>query len=255
MAARSISHFTLFYDQCGPGGRARASAFARFFQEAAFRHSAENGFPPSWYVEHGVAWFGREAALRIRRLPEYGDAVETETWVESFGRTRARRRYEIRRSGEVLAEAYMDWVFMDVRTMRPTAIPTRARDLFPPQPPVPDEIPLLPLGALPGEPVRGSRTVQVYDLDPNGHVNNAAYFDYADQAMADALAATGGPAFATLAPRLYRLEYLRPASGGQRLDALTWIRRDGEAWRQETHLLDGEGASPILRAAAEWAPA
>jgi len=60
-----------------------------------------------------------------------------------------------------------------------------------------------------------------------GHVNNAVYLDWMDEAIATA----GGVDDVRAAARRYRLEYLRSAGSGAVLRSLAWREGGGWAWR------------------------
>jgi acyl-CoA thioesterase FadM len=72
-----------------------------------------------------------------------------------------------------------------------------------------------------------------------GHVNNAAYLDYLEEALF--AAGPGGSALTAAVPRRIRLEYLAPASPGASLAGAAWATpatagsAAGWAWR----LVDG----------------
>lgn len=124
--------------------------------------------------------------------------------------------------------------------------------------------------------------VRFSDLDPLGHVNNAAYINYLEQAAIDhaeaidlgreRLAALGGVFIA----RRHVIDYLKPAVADDRLQVVTWIgemqgaratrfyqiqRQPGSAeidWPRRDHLLAAPGSAAgfgdlILRASTDWA--
>ena len=124
--------------------------------------------------------------------------------------------------------------------------------------------------------------VRFSELDPLGHVNNAAYINYLEQAAIDhaeaidlgreRLAVLGGVFIA----RRHIIDYLKPAVADDRLRIVTWIgemqgaratrfyeieRQPGSAegaWPREDHLLTSREAAGtfgnlILRARTDWA--
>lgn len=70
--------------------------------------------------------------------------------------------------------------------------------------------------------------VRYHELDPLGHVNNAVYLNYLEQAAVDHAAAAGWPAARLRAlggvfiARRHEVDYLRPAVEGDRLRVATW---------------------------------
>ena len=66
-------------------------------------------------------------------LPAFeNEEIEIRTWVENIRRVRSLRKYEfVRKSdGKVVVKGESDWVFVDVRTGRPLAIPTDVENIF-----------------------------------------------------------------------------------------------------------------------------
>ena len=94
-------------------------------QETAFDATAAAGYPVSRYEAMGRLWLVRESDVEHIRPLRYGDTVTVRTWVADFRRVRSRRAYEFRlaNTGELVAQAQTDWVFLDSATGRPTAIP------------------------------------------------------------------------------------------------------------------------------------
>jgi acyl-ACP thioesterase len=75
-----------------------------------------------------------------------------------------------------------------------------------------------PPGALPYE-----STIRRGELDPLGHLNNAAYLDYLDEHYLDV-----GRHDALPERRRYQIEFVAPAAPGTRVTGLGWA--DGDEW-------------------------
>lgn len=122
--------------------------------------------------------------------------------------------------------------------------------------------------------------VRHYEMDALGHVNNAVYLHYLEQAAYEHSAAAGFPDERTRElggiwiVRRHEIEYLRPASAGDVLQVVTWAvefkgaraYRDYAIFRYEersgdTHHLPADGflapdrelpADPLVRARTLW---
>src|SRR5664280_120553 len=70
---------------------------------------------------------------------------------------------------------------------------------------------------------RHSFDVRLHELDPMGHVNNAVYVDWLDEAVH-----LVDPVVIRVVPRRYRLEYRAAAAPGADLVGQAWP--DGEGW-------------------------
>ena len=217
------------FDECAPDGIARSSTLLRYAQDLAWIHSERRGFTREWYAERNLAWVVRAAELVVLAPVPLGATLELSTRVIGFRRVWARRRTEGRLADGTLALwGHTDWVITDTVRGTPGRVPPEFLDAFavPPGSFEPGRI------ALPDRP-EATRTLAVavrpQDLDPMGHVNNAAYLDY----LEESLLAEGGAAGAltTALPRRLRLEYLLAAMPGATLAGTTWplTASEGEA--------------------------
>ena len=91
---------------------------------AAIGGIAAQGPDSTWVVrEHRIEYF----------LPAFlGEEIEIKTWVENIRRVRSLRKYEFIRKadGKVLVKGETDWVFVDVKTGSPRAIPEEVSNVF-----------------------------------------------------------------------------------------------------------------------------
>jgi acyl-CoA thioesterase FadM len=217
------------FDECGSDGIVRTSALLRYAQDVAWIHSERLGFDRPWYAERRLAWVVRAAELAILEPVPLGATLSISTAISGFRKVWARRRTEARLPGGTLALwGHTDWVMTDHR-----GLPGRVPPEFPaafaiaPGPFEPGRVPLPPT---PPEAHRVEIRVRPQDVDPMGHVNNAAYLDYLEESLIDA-----GPAAQQairLTPRRVRLEYLQAASPGAMLAAAAWPVGDdtGSGW-------------------------
>lgn len=243
-APRIERSYRVRFDEAGTDGHLRASGFLRYAQDLAWIHSESSGFGRDWYAERGLTWLARCVELEILAAVEYGAELAVSTEVIGFRRVWARRRSDFTRLGSerVLAIAITDWVLLNSRgvPVRPPpdvldAFPTTAADFTPLRLDLPP----------PSEPTRHELSPRLADIDPLGHVNNAAYLDYVDEH----LAAIGRRADVRRRPRRYRAEFLAPAEAGMTLTGEGWDA--GPAWCYR--LRDGE--RELFRARFEADPA
>ena len=231
------------FDECGPDGSARTSALLRYAQDVAWIHSERMGFDRDWYAERGLAWVVRTAELTILSSIPLGTTLSVSTAVTGFRKVWVRRRTEVRLPDGTLAMwSHTDWVITDARGL-PGRVPAEFPATFavPPGSFEPGRVPLPPT------PPAASITraiVRPQDLDPVGHVNNAAYVDYLEEALAGA--GEQATSAISMTPRTIRLEYLAPAAPRAVLVGAAWRveagGRNGWAWR----LSDG-GARELAR--------
>lgn len=111
-------------------GHVNNVTYIQWMQEIAVEHYVfiggieAQGSDSTWVVrEHRVEYL----------LPAFeGEEIEVRTWVENIRRVRSLRKYEfVRKSdGKVLVNGKTDWVFVDVKTGRPHAVPKAVIDVF-----------------------------------------------------------------------------------------------------------------------------
>lgn len=229
------------FDECGPDGRLRTSGLLRYGQDAAWVHSERLGFDRGWYASRGLAWLVRSADIRASGDVSTGETISVTTRVVGFRRVTARRRTTFTARGEPVAEILTDWAMTDTRGM-PARIP-RDFDPFVAGPLEPYAPAKVVLAGERDEAAEIRLVVHRHDIDPMDHVNNAAWVDYVEEALAAIPAAA-----AVLEARPLRLlvEYVRPASLGERIDARCWPA--GRSWA--VRLVGPDGAD-LARAVVE----
>ena len=112
-------------------GHVNNVAYVQWMQDIAVEHyESIGGTNPMQLV--GATWVVREHKVEYL-LPAFaGEEIEIKTWVENTRRVRSLRKYEfIRRAdGKVLVRGETDWVFVDVKTGAPRAIPEEVSRVF-----------------------------------------------------------------------------------------------------------------------------
>lgn len=117
-------------DAIDENGHVNNVAYVQWMQDIAVEHYASIG---------GIEAQGKDATWVIRGhrveyfLPAFaGEEIEIHTWVENVRRVRSLRKYEfIRKSdGRLLVKGETDWVFVDVKTGSPRAVPEGVMKVF-----------------------------------------------------------------------------------------------------------------------------
>ncbi|MEO8207574.1 MAG: hypothetical protein ABI598_00965, partial [Chloroflexota bacterium] len=135
----------------------------------------------------------------------------------------ARRRGEFRDpDGSLVAVSTVDWVLLDQRG-RLIRIPEDFGVAFP-NPEIDGEIIRVVLPSVPADAATVNVRVGPQHLDPMGHVNNAVYLDWVEEAVA----AAGGLDALVATPRRAKIEYAASAEPGDVAEANAW--RDDSGW-------------------------
>ncbi len=224
--------YRIRFDECGPDGIARTSALLRYAQDVAWIHSERMGFGRAWYAERRLAWVVRAAELAVLQPIRLGATISVSTAVIGLRRVWARRRTEARLpDGSLALWLHTDWVMIDERG-RPGRVPPEFPAVFA-VPPASFEPGRVPLRVTPSGASVLHMSVRPADLDPMGHVNNAAYVDYLEEALLGA--GSAGAAAIVTTPRTVQLEYLVAAAPGAQLAGAVWPEdvegRRTWAWR------------------------
>lgn len=202
-------------------GYVRHSVYSNYLQEVATRASADAGFSYSWYFEQQRAWVVRQMTIRYLLPLRHGDQISLRTWVSDFRRIYSHREYDLRRASDdkPAVRARAKWVYVNLESIRPLRIPAEMEAAFQPSGIV-DDIPVRlkdPLVITNNPTFVYPRRVQHYEIDPSGHVNNAEYLNWFEQAMLTALVTVGWPADRLaeiglgIAQTGHIVDYLRPA--------------------------------------------
>ena len=113
-------------------GHVNNVTYVQWMQDIAVEHYSSIG---------GIQAQGPESTWVIREhkieylLPAFaGEEIEIRTWVENIRRVRSLRKYEFVRKadGKTLVKGETDWVFMDVKTGSPRAVPEEVSKIFTP---------------------------------------------------------------------------------------------------------------------------
>ena len=222
--------FKVRYTELDAYGHVNNANYLRYMHEAAFDASTASGFPLSRWAELGRAWYIRDTEIEYLKPLTYPDRFSIETWLSARGQAWVRREYRFVRDGDVVAQGYSIWAYVDLKTGGPAVAdaaalaPLGGIDAIPlGQRPRLAEPPPAPPGAF-----TSARRVDFRDVDAAGHVNNASYISYMGECAWDVTAHFGWPAERvhaagfTVFARRHRITYLQPALYGDVLDITTY---------------------------------
>lgn len=104
-------------------GHVNNVAYVQWMQDIAVEHYAFLGGIEAQGPD--ATWVAREHHIEYLFPAFLGEVIEIRTWIENIRRVRSLRKYDFTRKadGKLLVRAETDWVFMDVKTGTPKAVP------------------------------------------------------------------------------------------------------------------------------------
>jgi acyl-ACP thioesterase len=155
-----------------------------FFQSLTTEHGEDLGVGLDVMLAHGQGWILSRFSVLIERRPRFGDVLTIKTWPQGFDRLLCRRNYDVLDdSGGLFARASSSWLILDIgkrRPLRPAALVTPL--------PLNEGRVFMEGGARSlvkqdGLVKTAERTALYSDIDFNGHVNNARYVQWIQDAL------------------------------------------------------------------------
>ncbi len=224
----------------------RPPVYLNYLEEGASQASASYGYDHEWYERNKRMWVVRKMIVRYFEPAFLGNELELYTWVSDFRRVQSHREYDLSRvsDGAPIIRARANWVFLNTETMQPQRLSDDIMAQFEPT----GELEELDTGVVDPIPIEEpvihteERRVQYYELDSLGHVNNAIYLTWANQALTNALRAVGWPPErlfgSDFAMQLLsdEIEYFRSALDDEPIFIVTRlaeIGRDRASWHTE----------------------
>jgi len=182
----------------------------QLLQEAAIAHANEYGIGTDAMITRGESWVLNRMAVEIARYPRYGEALHLETWSSGIRGFRGFRDFRVfDRDGRVVIAGSSLWLYVSIRTRSIIRVPREVAEQFPVgvdgvfcpdleslELPVPD----------PATAQACTISLRYSDIDANAHLNNTAYLDLVQSALASA----GRPS----RPRSVRIKYGKGVPAG-----------------------------------------
>jgi acyl-CoA thioester hydrolase len=105
-------------------------AYVRYIEDIARAHAESVGMGLNAMRETGLVPVMREHRIKYIRPAFLGDRLEVRTEIMVMSGLRAKRQNRVSRGETVLVESETEWVWIDVQSGRPKAIPKSALEAF-----------------------------------------------------------------------------------------------------------------------------
>lgn len=158
----------------------------KLLQEGAIKHADLYDVGSHAMLTRGESWVLNRVAAAIHRYPNYEEELKLVTWSTGIRGFKGYREFRVFHGDELVVSASSLWVYVNIRTKSLTKVPKDLADAFP----VREQAVYFPdLDRLRVDPPSEAApaveiSLRYTDIDGNGHVNNAAYFDLLQSAFA-----------------------------------------------------------------------
>jgi acyl-CoA thioester hydrolase len=106
--------------------------YVQWMQDAAVLHYEAMGGTQPTTRAIGATWVVRSHMVEYLNPAFAGERIRVQTWVTNLRRVRSLRRYRFIRAADeqLLVRGETDWVFVDIKSGSPRAIPAEVAGLF-----------------------------------------------------------------------------------------------------------------------------
>lgn len=203
-----------------PHGRLRLDATARLLQDVASDDAADARLDGAW------GWIVRRTLIEVRQAAVLDEQVELTTHCTGMGRSWAERTTSLRGSEGADVRTVSVWVQVSTDTGRPSPLTEQFVETYGPACAGRKISARLGLPGPTDAAARSPWTVRRADLDPFGHVNNAANWAFVEEALPPGTSRVGRAEMEFAAPVLHGTDVeLVVAENAERTDA--WLVVDG----------------------------
>lgn len=157
------------------------SALAKLLQEVAGNNARSLAFDITDMQAQNLSWVLHRLHIQIKRMPQWREKIQIQTWPALGDAIRAYRNYEVLDSeGNTLVHSLSYWMVLDLNTRKATRIPeSLTKRKFS------DRALVLPASSKRLKPFDSEVTehsvefkTHSFHLDMNKHVNNTHYLDW-----------------------------------------------------------------------------
>ncbi|HKJ26780.1 MAG TPA: thioesterase family protein [Anaerolineales bacterium] len=113
------------WEDVDPAQHVNNAKYFTFLEESGIYAAAQYGVSMHAYLEDGLGYVARETRIEYKQAAVLGDTIEITTFLSNLRSVSATRHFILRRQSdqELLAQAYVVWVFVDIHTGRPVRLP------------------------------------------------------------------------------------------------------------------------------------
>jgi len=118
----------VYYYEIDEYRHANNAVYLNYLEQAAIDAGAALGFDMPQVIEQGGAIVARQHDIEYLRPAQYSDTLDIATWISDVARASVLRHTTMRSQGELAIRAQTRWVWIDLKTRRPAAMPLALRE-------------------------------------------------------------------------------------------------------------------------------
>jgi len=190
MTEKFSLHAAVSYADVDRNEALRLPGVFKFLQEAAIAHANRSGTGTRAMVTRGESWMLNRMAIAIDRYPRYEESLRIETWSSGIKSFKGFRDFRVYGGHDALLISGSSlWLYVAMNLPSIVRVPPEIAAEFP-ECNEPRFCPDLDSAAFPEPSVAAAKdiaiTLRYSDIDANRHVNNTAYLDFVQTALARA---------------------------------------------------------------------
>ena len=182
MISRYIMPVSFREEDISQGGVVKSSSLLHVFQDAATAHADEAHVGFEELISKGMIWVVTKIKYELLGQITPGEQLQLTTYPIPVGSLLYQRDFYIEAGGSLLVRASSQWCIADVETRRAVQTQVDFPGEYTEKRAFPEGIERIrPTGLRDA----GRRTIEISDLDRNGHTNNCRYADMAQELIGD----------------------------------------------------------------------
>jgi acyl-CoA thioester hydrolase len=127
-----IHNFTVKAESIDDNNHVNNVVYVQWMQDIAVLHSTAQGWSLEECFKTGVAWVAKSHYVEYKNPAFLNDEIVAYTWVSEMNNIISLRKYKFIRKvdSKIIAEAETEWVFVKIKSGRPTRIPDSVKNSF-----------------------------------------------------------------------------------------------------------------------------
>lgn len=173
---------TIGSSHLGDGGRISIGTIVDFMQDCCGFQMDQSKELTEYFTANRITMFLVSRQLNIHKMPRYGDRIFIRTFIYELKAAYGFRNTLIYDKAEqLLVSSYATGAYIDIANARMTTLPEEVRNMVPMKPKFAGMEYLPRKVKIPEGEICGEMPVYQHYIDENHHVNNARYFDFAEE--------------------------------------------------------------------------